>query len=128
MLSNALKFTEKGQVKLSAKVRDKSPRKMWVDLSVEDTGIGIKKEDQGKIFESFEQVYSDSSRKYNGTGLGLSIGLRLLDLMNSKLEVESEAGKGSRFFFSIEFDLISGKENFIIIKQDNTDIAGKRVW
>jgi CheY-like chemotaxis protein len=94
---------------------------------VEDTGIGIKKEDQKKIFESFEQVYSESSRKYTGTGLGLSIGLRLLELMNSKLEVESEAGKGSRFFFSIRFELASYKPESVLTKAENTTVAGKRV-
>ena len=70
-------------------------------VSVEDTGIGIKEEDIGKIFESFQQVDSKRNRNIEGTGLGLAISKRLVELMNGHLYVNSEYGKGSRFYFEI---------------------------
>ncbi len=104
LISNALKFTEKGYVRLSASALNKTKDKIEVTFSVEDTGIGIKKEDYKKVFESFEQVYSESSRKYQGTGLGLSISQRLIRLMDSELKVDSEPGVGSKFFFTASFE------------------------
>ncbi len=127
LLSNALKFTEKGHVKLGAKVQEKSESAMTVAFFVEDTGIGIAQEDQQKIFESFEQVYSGTSRKYDGTGLGLSIGLRLLNLMGSKLEVESTEGIGSKFYFSLRFNTVLQTETTPAVQAELIDIAGKRI-
>ncbi|MGI4750670.1 MAG: ATP-binding response regulator [Janthinobacterium lividum] len=105
LLSNALKFTEKGFVKLSVLCKDKNDTELTAKFTVEDTGLGIAKEDQSKIFESFWQVYDASTRKYTGTGLGLSICLRLLELMDSSLNLTSEKGKGSTFSFTINFNL-----------------------
>ena len=102
LLSNALKFTESGYVKLKVSCVRKEKHVLKIHFLVEDTGIGIAKTDFHKVFASFEQVYSASTRKYEGTGLGLSISQRLLNLMDSKLELESEPGKGSRFFFTVE--------------------------
>ena len=73
-------------------------------ISVEDNGIGIPKDKQKTIFESFSQVDDTTTRKYGGTGLGLAICSKLVSLFNSKLELESEINKGSKFFFSISFE------------------------
>lgn len=104
LISNALKFTETGFVKLKAAKLTSSDTKIQVAFSIEDTGIGIKKEDHHKVFESFGQVYTESTRKYDGTGLGISICQQLLKLMNSKLEMSSIHNKGTTFSFSISFD------------------------
>lgn len=100
LLSNAIKYTEQGSValKISAKQTEE-----YADIlfSVEDTGIGIRKEDMEKLFGEFERIEEERNRKIEGTGLGMSITMQLLDMMDSKLEVESTYGKGSRFFFTV---------------------------
>ena len=101
LLSNALKFTERGRVLMKASCTRNAERHFKVHFLIQDTGIGIAKEDFTRVFASFEQVYSAQTRKNEGTGLGLSITQRLLSLMESKLELESEPGKGSTFSFSL---------------------------
>ena len=128
LLSNALKFTEKGFVKLSLLCRQKEGAGLSVEFIVQDTGLGIAKEDQSKIFESFWQVYDESTRKYTGTGLGLSICLRLLELMNSALKLESEKGQGSKFSFTINFKLADKKESPLLsAKPDTDDLSGLNI-
>ena len=105
MISNALKFTEKGYVKLEAKLEKKQQGNLHVLFSIKDTGIGIPQEMHGRIFDGFMQVFNESTRKYGGTGLGLTISHRLLQLMNSALELQSEEGNGSTFSFTIAFPL-----------------------
>jgi signal transduction histidine kinase len=104
LLSNALKFTEEGYIRLNVSCEHVSPTAIKANFIVEDTGIGIDKGDQARIFDGFEQVYSESTRKHTGTGLGLNICLRLLNLMNSTLVLNSEKGKGTTFTFSLIFD------------------------
>ena len=102
LLSNALKFTLKGKVELKAEILDRpSPEKILFRFSVTDTGIGIAPENRQKIFEAFSQEDASTTKKFGGTGLGLTISSRLLSLMNSSLQLESEQGKGSVFFFDI---------------------------
>lgn len=129
LISNALKFTEKGQVRLKIQCKAKSADRLEAIFSVEDTGIGIKQDDYRKIFESFEQVYSESSRKYQGTGLGLTISQRLLKLMDSQLEVKSEFGKGSTFSFSVAFRRGTEKKQVqkTSAKIEATDLSGLKV-
>ncbi|HEX2532627.1 MAG TPA: ATP-binding protein, partial [Chitinophagaceae bacterium] len=128
LVSNALKFTDRGYVKLKAQCRNQSDDRMEVLFSVQDTGIGIKEDDQRKIFESFEQVYSESTRKYHGTGLGLSISQRLLNLMDSRLEVKSGFGQGSTFFFSISFNKKGEAASpAAVVKTEQGDLSGMRV-
>lgn len=128
LLSNALKFTEKGYVKLSLLCKQKDNKKLTARFIVEDTGLGIEKEDQSKIFESFWQVYDASTRKYTGTGLGLSICIRLLELMNSKLELKSEKGKGSVFSFEIEFEILAKQGSALTgIKHHSEDLEGLKI-
>jgi signal transduction histidine kinase len=128
LISNALKFTEKGYVKLKVARVAKEEEMIQVLFSVEDTGIGIHKDDFLKIFESFGQVYTSTTRQYEGTGLGLSISQRLLDLMDSKLELQSEPGKGSTFSFSVKLKQTSAsKQQHSIAKMQNTDLSGMRI-
>ncbi len=128
LISNALKFTDKGYIRFGAKCTAENADVMEVQFSIEDTGIGISKENQKKIFESFEQVYTESTRKYGGTGLGLTISQRLLKLMNSQLEVSSEEGVGSKFFFTVSFKKFTGKQTSkSTAKMEKADLAGMRV-
>jgi len=103
LLSNALKFTVKGKVVLRASCFGKDNGKLTVQFEVEDTGIGMHKEDAAKIFAGFWQAYHESSRKYAGTGLGLTITQRLLNLMGTELEVNSKYGVGTTFYFTVTF-------------------------
>ena len=109
LLSNALKFTDEGHVTLAAVYKNKTSRGIEVSFMVADTGMGIAKDDQEKIFESFGQIYHEDTRKITGTGLGLTICTRLLRLMHSDLKVVSTEGKGSQFSFDIKFDLVQNE-------------------
>jgi len=96
LLSNAIKFTERGHIRIRASRREKE-----VCVSVTDTGIGISRENQDKLFRPFTQIETGISRQYEGTGLGLSISKRLVTLMGGTIWVESEPGRGSTFSFTI---------------------------
>lgn len=99
--NNAIKFTNEGQVKLSVSFTRNSDNLILMRASIIDTGIGIKKEDFDKIFDSFQQVDSKRNRNIEGTGLGLAITKQLLSLMDGSIEISSEYGKGSTFTVSI---------------------------
>ena len=101
LANNAVKFTNEGQVKLTVRCEEKDAMTQNLHVEVSDTGIGIKKEDYAKIFESFQQVDSKRNRNIEGTGLGLAISKNLIELMEGKLSVESEYGVGSKFAFDI---------------------------
>ena len=103
LLDNAIKFTNDGEIDLKVEtgnVPDKT-NKMNITFSIQDTGIGIADKDKSTIFESFSQIDGSISRKYGGTGLGITIVSRLLELMGSELELKSELGKGSTFYFTL---------------------------
>jgi PAS domain S-box-containing protein len=105
LITNALKFTHEGNVDVTIELLGQIRNKVRVLFSVKDTGIGIAREHQEKIFNDFDQVKPTFSSKYGGTGLGLSITKKLLNLMGGKIQLESEVGKGSRFYFELEFEL-----------------------
>jgi CheY-like chemotaxis protein len=109
-LSNAVKFTEKGHIILRAVNRGEDNNHLFVEISVSDTGIGLSQEQMLKIFDPFTQADGSTTRKYGGTGLGLTIARRLVRLMGGTLSVESESGKGSRFFFTVTFEKADPKE------------------
>lgn len=114
LLGNAVKFTSKGKIKLTVSVIEKiTTHQTRLRLSVIDTGIGIRRENQVKIFEAFSQEDNSTTRQYGGTGLGLSISNKLLSLMNSQLKLDSEPNKGSTFYFDIDIQSSSKEgENF----------------
>jgi PAS domain S-box-containing protein len=103
LISNAIKFTQVGSVKLKIEMKESNGTSFVTRFSVVDTGIGIPKDKQEKIFEKFTQADSDTTRLYGGTGLGLSISSQLVKLMGSVIRVESTPEQGSDFHFSVVF-------------------------
>ena len=103
LVGNSIKFTQKGFVNLTVELDSISDETLKLLFCVSDTGIGIAPAKLDSIFKPFEQADASTTRKYGGTGLGLTIVSRLIDLMNGHIWVESEPGKGSRFYFTVEF-------------------------
>jgi PAS domain S-box-containing protein len=99
-VGNATKFTERGHVKIRASAENVQAEVIDLVLEIEDTGIGISKNDQQRIFEAFAQQEGQSTKKYGGTGLGLSITKRLVEMMNGRISLTSEPGRGSTFRFT----------------------------
>jgi signal transduction histidine kinase len=95
LMSNAVKFTDNGGIQISAARPPAAPQ--WVEIVVADTGIGIRPDDQVRIFREFEQVDGSHARRYEGTGLGLALTRRLVELQGGTIRVDSEIGRGSRF-------------------------------
>jgi PAS domain S-box-containing protein len=114
LISNAVKFTEQGEVELKVEhVGASDPSRCTLKFSVIDTGIGIDPKNQQKIFKAFSQEDGSISRKYGGTGLGLTISSNLLEKMESKLELISEPGKGSTFFFELDLRITDNSNDEI---------------
>ena len=105
LIGNAVKFTEKGGVFVSFTLKADLEHKILIHAEVEDTGIGIAKAQQALLFNAFKQAEVGTARKFGGTGLGLAISQKLVNLMGGQLELDSELGKGSRFFFDFELEL-----------------------
>jgi signal transduction histidine kinase/CheY-like chemotaxis protein len=109
LANNAVKFTEKGHVFISCEKKSVENNQVTVDFKVEDTGIGISKENQKKLFKTFTQTDSSTTRKYGGTGLGLTISKELVSLMGGDILVDSTPGKGSKFYFTLTFKIVSSE-------------------
>jgi PAS domain S-box-containing protein len=103
LVSNAIKFTEKGEVVISVEEETKEGDNILLHFAISDTGIGIPEDKQKIIFDVFAQADSSMTRKYGGTGLGLAISSQLVDLLGGRIWVESAVGKGSRFHFTARF-------------------------
>ncbi|MCM1039064.1 MAG: response regulator [Ruminococcus sp.] len=101
LMNNATKFTEEGYVRLTVKVQEIKGDDIELFLAIEDTGQGIREEDIGKLFSTFQQVDAKKNHHKEGTGLGLSISKQLVELMHGTIGVKSEYGKGSEFYFTI---------------------------
>ena len=106
LIGNAIKFTEKGQIVVDVGIEERKNNKVILRFCVSDTGIGIPREKLAKVFESFTQADSSTTRKYGGTGLGLTISKQLVEKMGGKIWVESEIGKGSNFYFTISCSVV----------------------
>jgi two-component system sensor histidine kinase/response regulator len=106
LLGNAIKFTDRGEVVLQVEVQQIQDHNVEVHFIIRDTGIGISKDKQGRIFEAFAQADGSSTRKYGGTGLGLTISTRLVAMMGGCIWLESEPGQGSTFHFTARFELL----------------------
>ncbi|MCI8491093.1 MAG: response regulator [Lachnospiraceae bacterium] len=126
LLGNAVKFTpENGQVILTVQELESLGQEAKIRFSVRDTGIGIAKEDQDRVFRSFEQASEKNPSKQQGTGLGLSISSRLIQMMGSNIRLDSVPGKGSTFHFSISLTLGENMENETV--SDEISFKGCRI-
>ena len=110
LISNAIKFSSAGDIEIGIKVKQKDDTHCLFDVWVQDNGIGISKSQQENLFQPFIQAESSTARKYGGSGLGLNICNKLLEQMNSKLHVDSDMGKGARFYFTLELSHSIGDE------------------
>ena len=104
LIGNAIKFTEAGSVTVDAQLQRVSGDTLVVGIQVTDTGIGISREQQTRLFESFQQAETSTTRRYGGTGLGLAISRKLVHLMGGTISVRSESGQGSCFAFDAQFE------------------------
>jgi CheY-like chemotaxis protein/anti-sigma regulatory factor (Ser/Thr protein kinase) len=111
LLSNALKFTQKGGIYIILKELERNHKTTRIEFRVRDTGIGIPKDKHDYIFESYTQASPDTTRHYGGTGLGLAICKRLVELQGGKIDVESETGVGSTFRFDLSFGIAEKKDD-----------------
>ena len=122
--NNAVKFTEKGEIVVTARVREDSESDQLVYFSVKDTGIGLTEEQIGRLFQAFSQADASTTRKYGGTGLGLAISKRLAELMGGEVGVTSEPGKGSTFWFTARLGKSTAPARRKILE---SDLRGRRV-
>ncbi len=111
LLSNALKFTEEGFVRLDIEILRRSEQQLKLKFSVSDSGIGIAEDAQKHLFESFTQVDTSTSRRFGGTGLGLAISRQLVHMMGGEISLESTPGRGSCFWFTLSLEVDLGVAN-----------------
>lgn len=129
LLSNAFKFTNKGEVDLTVSAKEPSDDEVELEFAVADTGIGIPKEKQQDIFSSFQQAQTNTTRKYGGTGLGLTIVKKLSEGMGGKVEVSSELKQGTTFTVTLPLKLLADKavaNNQKTAEVDTSRLKGKR--
>jgi PAS domain S-box-containing protein len=124
LTSNAVKFTEKGEVSVTVTVMAKTDRDAMLRFSVHDTGIGIPADKTGMLFNKFTQVDTSTTRKYGGTGLGLVIAKQLAEKMGGQIGINSQEGKGTEFWFTVRLALQSDKE---YARKIPAQICGKRI-
>lgn len=127
LVSNAIKFTENGEVRLSARLTQKNDNKARIFFEVKDTGIGIPEKSISTIFESFTQASSDTTRKFGGTGLGLTIVKKLVELQDGEINVRSKSGSGTSFTFHIDFPVVETIQQEIKKKEDDENISHLKV-
>lgn len=125
LVSNAIKFTESGDIILKVTMLDITGSMVWLQFEVSDTGIGIARNKLQHLFDPFEQEDSSTTRKYGGTGLGLSICRQLTELMGGEMNAESTQGEGSKFYFKLPFSV--GDQKYKIIDSPDPDLRGLKV-
>jgi two-component system sensor histidine kinase/response regulator len=121
--NNAVKFTESGEIIVRARVQEKNQEGQLVYFSVSDSGIGLTKEQMGRLFQAFEQADTSTTRQHGGTGLGLAISKRLANLMGGDVGVDSEIGKGSTFWFTARLGNGAASRRYDVAP----DLRGRRV-
>jgi signal transduction histidine kinase/DNA-binding response OmpR family regulator/HPt (histidine-containing phosphotransfer) domain-containing protein len=121
--NNAVKFTERGEIVLKARVQDKEEKGQLLCFSVSDTGVGLTEEQMGRLFQAFEQADTSTTRQHGGTGLGLAISKRLAQLMGGDVGVSSKLGKGSTFWFTAWL----GNGAISSRRTASSDLRGRRV-
>ena len=121
--NNAVKFTEKGEIVISVRASELTEKDVLLHFRVQDTGIGLTGEQMSRLFQSFSQADTSTTRKFGGTGLGLAICKKLAGLMGGEVGVESEHGKGSTFWFSARLGLGSVTKRELL---PNPDLRGRR--
>ncbi|MGL2967091.1 response regulator [Flavobacterium sp. XGLA_31] len=126
LVSNALKFTKNGEVSIIADLKKTEGNMYYIEFKIKDTGIGIAKEDQEKIFDKFVQI-ERKEEDYQGTGLGLSIVSRLIELFGSEIHLESEENVGTTFYFTIGFEYDEEKSREIINNID-VDLSSSHLY
>lgn len=117
LIGNAIKFTAEGHVYLRVKKLSCTEKKCEVRFCVSDTGIGIDKENQKMIFETFTQETDLTSKEFGGSGLGLSISKKLVELFGGQITIDSEPGKGATFSFTLNLDIAEQKEGSLIVEE-----------
>ncbi|MEW6615424.1 MAG: response regulator [Thermodesulfobacteriota bacterium] len=146
LMSNAIKFTEKGEIAVMAKARmleekpsyasnhcENLPESVrsgqWYEIEflVKDSGVGIPADRMDRLFKSFSQVDSSMARKYGGTGLGLAISRRLCEMMGGKIWAESELGKGSTFYFTLQAEKAKTEKKQAYLSEEQPDLQGRRL-
>ena len=125
LTGNAVKFTETGEIVVATRVKSSQADGLTLQFTVSDTGIGLTKEQVGKLFQSFSQADTTTTRQYGGTGLGLTISKRLVEMMGGDIWVESIPGQGSQFHFTIAFGL--GDESTQRLFVPEHDLRGLKV-
>jgi len=123
LLGNAIKFTEKGHITIDVDVAEPRNGISFINISVQDTGIGIEPDKIKSVFNKFTQADGSTTRMYGGTGLGLSISKAIIEMMDGRISVESTFGKGSNFSFKIPLPI---DNNAKIKNYDTTNLIGKR--
>jgi PAS domain S-box-containing protein len=127
LTGNALKFTDSGEVEVTVKVGTQDGGLPELIFAVRDTGIGIPPEAQSRLFTSFTQVDASTTRKFGGTGLGLAISKRLAEIMGGRMWVESEAGKGSTFYFTVRAEWLAKGSSTPFAAVARPQLRGKRL-
>ncbi len=130
LINNAIKFTSEGSVCLKISNLNHTPERAKIKFEIIDTGIGISKENQKSIFEKYQQAENETSRLYGGTGLGLNIAKEIIELHGGELKLQSEIGKGSNFYFEIDFPISKTKTqslNQSKIALKTPDLAGMKI-
>jgi|GEM_PF-1840313 len=112
LVGNAVKFTPKGSISIDVECIEKHQNFCSIRFSIKDTGIGIAKDKQHRLFQSFSQVDVSNTREFGGTGLGLSISKKLVELMGGAIGVNSQEGKGSEFYFTLELECHSKQQSY----------------
>ncbi|MBW1750073.1 MAG: response regulator, partial [Deltaproteobacteria bacterium] len=125
LCNNAVKFTHEGEILVSIALVEKEENKARLRFSVQDTGIGMTEEQMGKLFQSFSQADSSTSRKYGGTGLGLAISKQFVEMMDGRIWVESEPGQGTTFKFEVVLGVSEHQK--CCLKEASAKLSGMRV-